>query len=114
MSIQHFSMQEAVRGLPCLSGPHSHQTAHNRTPRKDHFQDISRIHGYVWLDPTSYMGYLVQVGSGLMQVFVIDGVLQAAALLVHLAVLGQLLTLLIQLSQALLQLSNLDSMADHD
>ena len=44
-----------------------------------------------------------------MQIFVMDGVLQAASLLVHLPVLGQLLTLLIQLSQTLLQLSNLSS-----
>ena len=46
-----------------------------------------------------------------MQVCVIDGVLQAAALLVHLAILCQLFTLLVQLSKALLQLSNL---GDHD
>lgn len=42
-----------------------------------------------------------------MQIFVIDGVLQAASLLVHLPVLGQLLALLIQLCQPLLQLRNL-------
>ena len=42
-----------------------------------------------------------------MQVFVIDGVLQAASLLVHLPILGQLFALFIQLRQTLLQLSNL-------
>lgn len=51
--------------------------------------------------------YLVQVGSRFVQVFVIDGVLQAATLLVNLPVLGQFFTLLIQLSKTLLQLCNL-------
>jgi len=46
-----------------------------------------------------------------MQVFVVDGVLQAATLLVNLPVLGQLFTLLIQLSETLLQLCNLYSSA---
>ncbi len=46
-----------------------------------------------------------------MQVFVVDGVLQAATLLVDLPVLGQLFTLLIQLSKTLLQLCNLYSSA---
>ena len=42
-----------------------------------------------------------------MQVFVVDGILQAATLLVNLPVLGQFFTLLIQLSKTLLQLCNL-------
>lgn len=46
-----------------------------------------------------------------MQVFVINGVLQAATLLVNLPVLGELFTLLIQLSKTLLQLCNLYSLA---
>ena len=46
-----------------------------------------------------------------MQVFVVDGVLQAATLLVNLPVLGQFFTLLIQLSKTLLQLCNLYSPA---
>ncbi|KAA6429625.1 MAG: hypothetical protein FRX49_00059 [Trebouxia sp. A1-2] len=46
-----------------------------------------------------------------VQVFVINGVLQAATLLVNLPVLGELFTLLIQLSKTLLQLCNLYSLA---
>jgi hypothetical protein len=48
-----------------------------------------------------------------MQVLVVDGVLQAATLLVDLPVLGQLFTLLIQLSKTLLQLCNLYGSAQH-
>ena len=52
---------------------------------------------------------LIQVEPGLVQVLVIDGILQATPLLVHLPVLGQLFPLLVQLSQALLQLGDLSS-----